>query len=209
MAVRRYLFGAGAACAAVLLLVGAWAALPAVALTLPLALFGAGLLALARHQQQLGDRAGRGASSERTVGRILERCGVTVVAHEQDLDAGGDCDHVLLGPVAVVVETKTGKGKVTVGADGSVIVGRRRLHGDPIGQVRRQRNALARQLHCPVVAVVCVADGTGRVEAGDVIVCGGRMLAAVIAAAPNVVSADVALRWADGRSALVGAGHGR
>lgn len=62
------------------------------------------------------ERAVVGARSERRVAKAIVSARPRIVIHGALLGAGGDADHVVLGPVAVAVETKTGYGHVR--ADG-------------------------------------------------------------------------------------------
>ena len=108
-------------------------------------------------------RAAVGAESERRVDRRLRRMvGLRHTVANAEVGARGDADHVALGPVAAVVETKTGRGPLAV--DGRKLhVGGRTIPGDPVGQAQRQAAALARLAGLERVdAVVCIPDMTGR-----------------------------------------------
>ncbi len=118
----------------------------------------AGLAARTKNREAL--RATRGASSEVSVGRILERSRLGVVLHGVDLRAGGDADHVLIGDVAVVIETKTGRGEVRYSKKDGMTAGTRRIPGDPVRQAQRQATALHRRIGVWTTAIVCVTDMT-------------------------------------------------
>lgn len=101
-------------------------------------------------------KASIGLRSERQVGKVLDSSGATAVVHGALLGAGGDADHVVLGPVLAVIETKTGHGQVRADAQG-LVVGDRRIVGDPLKQAQRQAAALRRLAGGGWVdAVVCI-----------------------------------------------------
>lgn len=132
-------------------------------------------------------KAAVGARSEERVGRVLDQLGATSVVHGALLGAGGDADHVVLGPVVAVVETKTGGGPVKL--DGSsLVVGRRTLLGDPLGQSRRQAVRLGRLVGAHAHAVVCIPDMRGApVSLKGVQVCSLDDLGDVLSALPPVL----------------------
>lgn len=107
-------------------------------------------------------RAWAGVVSEAKVWWRLRSVPAAAQVHGADLGAGGDADHILLGPVAVVVETKTGYGRVVCGP-GSMTAGGRVIPGDPVRQAVRQAAALSRILGGVWVdAVVCVVGMRGE-----------------------------------------------
>lgn len=142
-------------------------------------------------------RAKVGADAERRVARTLERhSGAAAVVHGALLGAGGDADHVVLGPMAAVVETKYGRGHPRLRDDG-VTVGDRRLVGDPAGQAQRQAQQLSRYTQTPAVAVLCISHGTGRPQRrGDLVVCNPRQLRKVLRRLPRALSDKEAVRVA-------------
>jgi hypothetical protein len=134
--------------------------------------------------------------SERRVGRVLEACGATLVAHGAMLGAGGDADHLVAGPGLVVVETKTGRGQVTATEAGLRVRGRQ-MPGDPVAQALRQAEALGRLAGVRAAAVVCVTDmEQGPFIRRGVTVRSLRDLPRVVAGAPRVLSASGAARLA-------------
>lgn len=132
-------------------------------------------------------KAAVGIRSEKLVARQLKNVGAEAVVHGALIGGGGDVDHVVLGPCAVAVETKTGKGRMRL--DGRTIrVGRKTIPGDPIGQVRRQAKALSRITGQPTASVVCIPEMTSEPRAvGDVVICAAQDLSDVIRAAPSVL----------------------
>jgi len=98
-----------------------------------------------------------GARSERRVAKCLVGLKPTAVLNSVDLAAGGDADHMVLGPKLLVVETKTGNGVVRY-EDGKLYVGHKALRGDPVAQCRRQALAAKQMFSTFCDAVVCVAD---------------------------------------------------
>lgn len=123
-----------------------------------LALLG-GLGAAAYSYEAWGryQKAAVGARSESRVGEALERLGATAVVHGAVLGAGGDADHVVLGPCAVVVETKSGGGNVRVDGE-TILAGQRTIPGSPLRQGQRQARALRQATGCWVDVVVCIPD---------------------------------------------------
>lgn len=143
-------------------------------------------------------RIAAGARSEVRVAETLaddERLGWVV--HEVQL-AGGDADHVVVGPGVTVVETKTGRGPGEFVRDGTsvnVAVGGKPLKaegGSVVSQARRQAglvgDVLAEVGHTDVDVriVVCVTDmSNGPLTLGDVTVCSVEDLADVVASDPT------------------------
>jgi hypothetical protein len=141
-------------------------------------------------------QAAAGIRSEDRVARILSRSGAVAVVHGADLaPAGrsrGDVDHVVLGPVAAAVETKTGQGKVRVRGE-QLQVGRRTLPGRPLHQARIHARQLERHTGTSATAVLCVVDMVGRpVTVGDVTVCSLADLPGVLATLPRVLDTGAA-----------------
>lgn len=132
-------------------------------------------------------RAAVGARAEADTATVLERCAPRAVLHSLLLGAGGDLDHVVVGPCLVALETKYGRGRVSV-RDGVVYAGSKALRGDPLAQVRRQASRLTEIVGRPSVPVVVISQGVGQVRVDGVIVCGPREVPAVVAAAPKILS---------------------
>ena len=134
-------------------------------------------------------KAGVGITSEKRVAQALSRIdGLEAVVHGALIGAGGDADHIALGPVCVVIETKTGKGAVSQDRSGALRVGRRTIPGDPVAQVARQAQALQRHVGYQVTPLVCIPDATGEPrQMRGVWVCNTRQLAALVVAAPRVM----------------------
>jgi hypothetical protein len=129
-------------------------------------------------------RASIGASSERRVAKHLAASGVSVVLNGAMIGAGGDADHIVLGPSLLVVETKTGYGAVRY-ASSTLYAGSRAIPGDPVAQVNRQARTLGRQLGSYINAVVCVVDMVGPpFTVGRTTICSLGDLIPVIAALP-------------------------
>ena len=142
-------------------------------------------------------KASVGANAERRAGEAIERCGPTAVLHSVLLGAGGDADHVVLGPVAAVVETKFGAGEVSY-RDGVMYAGRKKMFGNPVAQVNRQAKALKKEVGVFVEAVVCVVDMTNPPQQyGQVYVCSAADLPGVLAGLPHRFDVDVAQDWCD------------
>lgn len=118
-----------------------------------------------------------GLSSERRVAKILRRTNSEAVIHGALLGAGGDCDHLVVGPSLVAVETKTGKGKVTWNGS-SLRAGRKAIPGNPVEQIRRQASAASGQAGgAACLAIVCVVDmRNAAFMVNDVIVCSASEL---------------------------------
>jgi hypothetical protein len=140
--------------------------------------------ALAAHQSNrrysAGRRAAAGRNSERRVGKVLERTAAATVIHGARI-GHGDCDHVVLGPMFVAVETKTGRGPVRVNGT-TMTVGSRTLPRNPVSQIRNQMNMIRRRTGHTPDPVVCITDMVGAPFITDgVTVCNAADLAAVIA----------------------------
>lgn len=139
-------------------------------------------------------KAAIGARSERRVAREIEHLGCSAVIHGALLGAGGDADHIVVGPALAVIETKTGRGNVAW-SDGRLLAGRRAIPGNPVAQVRRQAAALGRRAGVRPMAVVCVPDMEGRpFMVDEVTVCSLASLSAVLRAAPTVLDPSGAER---------------
>lgn len=153
-------------------------------------LLAAVALAAAWHFYNQYTKARIGYRSEKSTAKKLQNSNsCQVLINSCMLGAGGDADHVALGPGAVVIETKTGFGQLRV-SQGRVYSGKRLVGKNEIEQVTRQARALERILNVPVTKVVCVADARGNIQrTGDVIVCNARDLPAVVSTAPTVLSA--------------------
>lgn len=133
-------------------------------------------------------QAAVGADAERRVGRVLARSGARAVLHSVMLGAGGDADHLLVGPQLVAVETKYGRGRPRY-RDGVFTVGGRRLPRDPVLQVRRQAAAVFARTGVRCDAIVCVSQMTGKpFKVGDVVVCSLRSLAKMLDGVPPRLS---------------------
>ena len=142
----------------------------------------------ARTKNREAMRATRGAASEVTVGRVLERSRLGVVLHGVDLNAGGDADHVLIGDVAVVIETKTGRGEVRYSPRDGMTAGTHRIPGDPVRQAQRQAAALHRRIGVWTTAIVCVTDMTNApFREGETIVLSRDDLVSAIKHLPNTM----------------------
>lgn len=150
----------------------------------------------ARQQFDRFEKAWVGARSERRTAEALRRAPAHAVVHGAMLGAGGDADHVVVGPCLCVVETKSGAGRVRV-EGGKLIAGRRQMRGDPVAQVLRQAAALRRVAGLTVESVVCVSDMTSPpFTVRGVWVCAPRDIAAVVSGLPARLGRDSALSLA-------------
>jgi hypothetical protein len=141
-------------------------------------------------------RASVGVRAERRVAESLRRCNLTAIVHGATI-AGGDADHVGLGPVAVLVETKYGRGEISTNGV-SVKVGKKTLPRNPIGQARRQASLVSREIGRPVDAIVCISEGTGAPRLVDgVWVCSARDLRSVISRMGSRVGTSEAITLAE------------
>ncbi len=146
---------------------------------------------LARRASTAAQRASRGVVSERRVATALTRLRPTALYNNLLLGAGGDADHVVVGPWLAVVETKTGRGHVSCDEAG-VRVGTRRIPGDPLAQVRRQADALSRRLNRHVTPILCVVDMYGPPQSvRGITVCSLGDLANVVRVTPALTVLDV------------------
>jgi hypothetical protein len=119
-------------------------------------------------------------SEQRVLAAVRDSSAAVVVNGARPSDRAGDIDHVVLGPMAVVIETKTGSGTVTVLGD-QLRCNTRPLKGASLRQVRSQANAVSQTLGAPVAAVVCVVDMVGDLlRVGGVTVCSVEALPDVL-----------------------------
>jgi hypothetical protein len=191
---RRLRLRAQAATIAALAVAGAGGVSLVVDAAVPLVLSAAGVIIGASAAQPARRRwrqAAVGIRSEDRVARILARSGAAVVIHGANLATPGrergDVDHVVLGPVAATIETKTGRGVVRARGE-RVHVGRRLLPGRPLHQASVHARQLTRRIGVPATAVLCVVDMVGApFNAGDVIVCSAADLAGVLGRLPRTI----------------------
>lgn len=133
-------------------------------------------------------RARVGATNESRVARALLRMNFNNLANSAMLGVGGDADHVVMGPCLVVIETKTGRGPLSVRGR-SLVVGARTIPGDPVSQAKRQAMAVGRIAEMFCDAVVCVPDATGPVRSDrGVTICSLAQLGQVLRALPARLS---------------------
>lgn len=161
------------------------------------AVYLAGHLAVAGRRFANPDaaRAAVGSKAEADVARLLDRRFGAAVSHSVVLGAGGDCDHVVVAGQLVAVETKYGRGPVRVDAAGLVHAGNKRLPRDPLGQLRRQRDALGRLAGTAAFGVLVVSGGRGLVTVEDrLVVCGAADLGRALALVPVTLDDTAAAR---------------
>ena len=136
-------------------------------------------------------RAVAGRDTERRVARMVERARPRVTLWNLWLSGvTGDVDLLALGPMVAIVEVKRGDGRVRIDADGSLRVGGKPVHGDPLRRTARTARVLSRRFGIDIDAVVCIEGMRQRprqVEVpapGDpdraVVVCSARHLARVL-----------------------------
>ena len=149
-----------------------------------------------RLYQGVAAAAAVGARSERIVARSLVKLRPLALLHSVDLDAGGDADHLVIGPKLVSVETKTGSGVVRY-EDGKLYVGHKALKGDPVAQCRRQALAAKQVFSTFCDAVVCVVDmSNSPFTVSSVTVCSVQDLPSVLHGFPDRLSANTAMHHA-------------
>ncbi|WP_433467309.1 nuclease-related domain-containing protein [Spirillospora sp. CA-128828] len=139
-------------------------------------------------------RSAIGARSEREVRAAVRHTGSIAAAYGLVLgNRGGDCDTVVFtrGGGAAAIEVKTGHGQVSAD-NGTMRVGARVLHGDPVRQAANQARRLSRKMGGrTVLAVVCVPGMRNRpfTAANGVWVCSAKDLKGVLDRAPRVFRA--------------------
>lgn len=138
--------------------------------------------------QNAASRAFAGARSEKRVAAAIKRAQPTRALHGVDLGSGGDADHIVLGPVCAVVETKTGRGRVRRTRQG-FYVNHRQLKRDPLRQATNQARLLRERTGIWADAVACIVDMEGPPEAyPDGWVCSVRDLPSVLSRLPHRVN---------------------
>jgi len=143
-----------------------------------------------------------GAKSERRVAKVVAELNPVALLNSTLLGAGGDADHIVLGPWAVVIETKTGHGHARY--DGQHMrVGAKTIPGNPVTQVQRQARALHSEASTYVDAIVCIVDmDNAPFAVGSTTVCALRDLPGVIAGLERRLDETAALRLYDHLNAL-------
>ncbi len=133
-------------------------------------------------------RAMSGVRAERAVAKVLEATGPAVLLNGVVLGAG-DIDHVVLGPVAVAVETKYGRGRISMDRKGRLVVGTKTLPRDPVSQAARNASMLSKRLGVSVTALVVISDGSGQpFSSRGVYVSSLTDLPAVLRSLPQVLT---------------------
>lgn len=133
-----------------------------------------------------------GISAENKVSRQIKKYSGDFLINGAILGKIGDCDHIVLGPICVVIETKYGKGQVRVDK-GQVFVKNRPIKSNPIQQVKKQAQALSKLHNVKVNAIVCISEGFFTPFAHDgVVLCNAQDLPKVLDRMPTVVSKEKA-----------------
>ena len=132
-------------------------------------------------------------AEQRALGALRSSAAAAIVNGARPDRSAGDIDHVVLGPMAAVVETKSGEGDVTVQGD-ALRCNNRVLRGASLRKVRSQARALSHAVGVEVAPVVCVVGMRGEpFAAGGVTVCSASSLPEVVDALPEVISPEEAL----------------
>jgi len=140
-------------------------------------------------------RAYAGVIAEQTVAKVLRRSDLHAVVNGALLHRG-DADHVVFGPAFAVIETKHGRGNVSVRSDG-LRVGQKLLPRDPITQVLSQADVLGSVIGRRPSPVVCVSGMTGKpFQARGVWVTSPRDLPKTLKSLPYVFDSTEAGRLA-------------
>jgi len=157
-------------------------------------------LGLTRRYAAGSARAVRGAQGEAAVAAVL-RQKAAVVVHGAMLGAGGDADHVLLGPALAVVETKSAIGVVQADERRLSVAGRL-VPGNPVAQARRQAAAVSAATGRWCEAVVCVTGmRNGPLRVGSTTVCSLADLSTVLAGCSPTLTSSEARQWGEQLSA--------
>jgi hypothetical protein len=133
-------------------------------------------------------RALAGIVSEQRVLAAIRDSSAAVVVNGAKLDErAGDIDHVVLGPMAAIVETKTGAGAVTIQGD-QLRCNARLLRGASLRKVRAQADAIGRLTGVSVTPVLCVVNMEGGpLTAGAVVICSADELPGVLDGLPQAL----------------------
>lgn len=163
-----------------------------VAGTLDVERVATGRASLQRSVAEARGKARAGAKAERQVAAGLSRLDtLDVVAHGRCLGAGGDVDHIVIGPCLAAIETKSGGGHLVILEDGRLNAGGRMLPGDPVEQAQRQARALSNIAGHTAAAIVCVprASNTPR-QVGQTTVCNLAQLPGVLSRLEHNIPQD-------------------
>ena len=136
---------------------------------------------LARKEHVNAHKAKAGVDAEYQVAKALKNSSAFAVVNGALLGKGGDADHIVLGPMAVLIETKHGKGEVSIQSS-VVFAGRKKIPKDPISQVNRQSAALSKRINGKYVqAILCVTQmSNSPFRYNGVIICSSKDLAKVV-----------------------------
>ncbi len=141
---------------------------------------------IARKAHVNAHKAKAGIDAENQVAKALRNVPAAAVIHGALLGKGGDADHIVLGPMAALIETKHGRGEVSVNAS-QVFAGRKKLPKDPIGQANRQAAALRKKIKGRYVqSILCVTQmSNSPFQHNGVIVCSIKDLPSVLRTVQN------------------------
>lgn len=99
-----------------------------------------------------------GIKSENLVVRQLAKSNPVAILNDVLMGSGGDCDHVAIyDGKAVVIETKTGWGQVSINGD-SVYAGRRQIPKSPVKQIKQQQQNFTKKFGYMPHAVLCISN---------------------------------------------------
>lgn len=131
-------------------------------------------------------RQWRGLRAELVVGRRLDQSAAGIVAHAVPIRGIGDADHLVLGPGAVLVETKAAGGVVST--DGrQILLNGRPMRTQAATQAARAAQRTSSLLGVTVQPVVCLVYARScRVRVNGVLVVSLDQLNDVVVGAPSL-----------------------
>jgi hypothetical protein len=130
-----------------------------------------------------------GANAEKKVAKELRRLGPHALVHGATFGSNADIDHIVLGPCLVSIETKYGRGPVSINSASKLCCGRKIMYGDPLAQAKRNASRVSKASRSVSAAVLVVVDATGPPQQiNGVWVCSLRDLGAVLKTLPSVLN---------------------
>ena len=140
-------------------------------------------------------RAMSGIKAEQVVSYKLEKFTKSYIINGAILKIKtGDADHVVIGPVCAVVETKNGYGEVKGIGNGKITMNGNLVPRTPLVQARKQAQYLSKLVGVHATPILCLTNiTTPPTKIEGVIVTSVKDLPSVINKLPHLIEEDKAL----------------